>query len=718
MNQYEPFAKAKPVWGDDLQTEKNCQIGFVAKVSTKSDSIQIRIATAGYYSIFVNGEFVHYGPARAAKGYFRVDIAEIPVNIGDNWVAICAMNPCITSFGLIGQSAFLQAELVQDNDILAATGSDENDFTAYVLTERVKKVQRYSFQRPFAEGYILYHGYRNWMVGKPCDNAVHCKTVIEDTKTLLPRGLQSAVFPVAYMQNHLSSGTFVIDESKEFYKDRSLLFAGPNPSDQYLHGYAEDDLQWHLSDEAQSFSTVTMTPSNCPIPSELSVKAGEFQMIALQGERTGFISMEIVCKEAGSLYILFDEILDAQGDINTTRLRCCNVIRLDCKAGSYHFQSQDIYSLKYCKILATTGVFSVSDIKLIEVICPEPIVWDYHSENPKIEAVLQAAQQTFVQNSVDIFMDCPSRERAGWLCDSFFLGRSEFAFTGKNSVEQNFLENYSLPTGFFNIPAGMVPMCYPSDHTSRGYIPNWAMWLLIEVAEYCERTGHWEMAELYTTRTKELLEWFAQYENADGLLEKLPGWVFVEWSKANDFVQDVNYPTNMLYGYMLQKVGLLYNRNDWHEKGTAILETIRQNAFDGEFFIDNAVCDENNVPVNTTNRTETCQYYAFFTGTATPESHPELWCKLTEEFGAKRTEKGLHPEIHPSNAFIGNYLRMMLLVQYGYHRQMLNETVDYFYYMAEKTGTLWEHNKDSASCNHGFASYIAQLIRISEEAAQ
>ncbi|MBQ8724490.1 MAG: hypothetical protein IJY74_02310, partial [Oscillospiraceae bacterium] len=201
MNQYEPFAKAKPVWGDDLQTKKNCQIGFVATVSAKSNSIQIRIATAGYYSIFVNGEFVHYGPARAAKGYFRVDIAEIPVNIGNNWIAICAMNPCITSFGLIGQSAFLQAELVQDNDILAATGSDENDFTAYVLTERVKKIQRYSFQRPFAEGYILYPGYRNWMVGKPCDNAVLCKIVIEKTKTLLPRGLQSAVFPVAYMQN-------------------------------------------------------------------------------------------------------------------------------------------------------------------------------------------------------------------------------------------------------------------------------------------------------------------------------------------------------------------------------------------------------------------------------------------------------------------------------------------------------------------------------------
>lgn len=30
----------------------------------------------------------------------------------------------------------------------------------------------------------------------------------------------------------------------------------------------------------------------------------------------------------------------------------------------------------------------------------------------------------------------------------------------------------------------------------------------------------------------------------------------------------------------------------------------------------------------------------------------------------------------------------------------------FFLEMAEKTGTLWEHNKPTASCNHGFASHV------------
>ena len=29
-------------------------------------------------------------------------------------------------------------------------------------------------------------------------------------------------------------------------------------------------------------------------------------------------------------------------------------------------------------------------------------------------------------------MDCPSRERAGWLCDSYFTAKTEYVLTGTN----------------------------------------------------------------------------------------------------------------------------------------------------------------------------------------------------------------------------------------------------------------------------------------------
>ena len=104
--------------------------------------------------------------------------------------------------------------------------------------------------------------------------------------------------------------------------------------------------------------------------------------------------------------------------------------------------------------------------------------------------------------------------------------------------------------------------------------------------------------------------------------------------------------------------------------------------------------------------TEVCQYYAFFFGAATAETHPELLKILIEDFGPNRSETGAWPEIHPANAFIGNYLRLDILMQLGYYDTVRKNIEGYFLYMAERTGTLWENIGETASCIHGFASYV------------
>lgn len=76
---------------------------------------------------------------------------------------------------------------------------------------------------------------------------------------------------------------------------------------------------------------------------------------------------------------------------------------------------------------------------------------------------MEAAIETFRQNAVDLFFDCPSRERAGWLCDSFFTGRVEYLLTGKTAIETGFLENFLHEECYAALPEGMFPMCYPAD---------------------------------------------------------------------------------------------------------------------------------------------------------------------------------------------------------------------------------------------------------------
>jgi alpha-L-rhamnosidase len=326
-----------------------------------------------------------------------------------------------------------------------------------------------------------------------------------------------------------------------------------------------------------------------------------------------------------------------------------------------------------------------------------------------LNQIFEAARQTFRQNATDIFMDCPSRERAGWLCDSFFTSRVAFDLSGNTTIEKNLFENYLLPASFAHLPEGMLPMCYPADHYDGVFIPNWAMWFVIQLEEYQTRSGDRELVAALRPRLEALYEYFQKFTNEDGLLEKLESWVFVEWSKANSFVQDVSYPTNMLYAAALAAAGRMYNEPELIDQAEHIRTVIRRQSFDGEFFVDNAVRKDGQLLV-TRNRTEVCQYFSFFFDVATPQTYGELWNRLVHQFGPERTQTNAFPEIYSANAFVGNYLRSELLSRYDHPAQIKKELVDFYLYMAEQTGTLWENVGASASCNHGFASHVAHSL--------
>jgi len=209
---------------------------------------------------------------------------------------------------------------------------------------------------------------------------------------------------------------------------------------------------------------------------------------------------------------------------------------------------------------------------------------------------------------------------------------------------------------------------------------------------------------------RNLMSYFAGFENEDGLLEELESWKFIEWSEANNYVNGVNYPTNMLYAKALKAYGRMYDKT-CIAKADAIMEKVREQSYFDGFFHDHAVKKDGVLQIVKEHISETCQYYAFFTETATAETYPELWRCLLNEFGPDRVKKGLWKEIAPSNAFIGYYLRLELLAKANEKEKLLTNIEGFFSDMAEMTGTLWEHNRTVASCNHGFASHVITWLK-------
>ncbi len=703
------FENAIPVWVEGREKEMNLNLGFRGAFTASPDQdIKIRIAASSIYRLYINGEFVGSGPARAAHDYYRVD--EYSVNQwskkGENVVAIEVAGYNINTYYTLDQPSFLLAEAMVDEKVVLATGTVD-DFEVFQIKERVQKVERYSFQRPFTEYWRMKEGYDRWRTSMEVGIEKLELAGFPEVK-LLSRNVPMPTFEMKKPLNIHSKGTVTRITPQNYHKDRSISAIG-----EQFKGFVEEELEvYPVSQEIQEIATASQEIISATIASEdkWRLKENEYYIYDFGTNFSGFVGTRLNCIQPVRLLLYFDELL-IDDDVKTKQRQSdiCNHIIYELQPGQYDLETMESYTFKYLKVIVLEGECEIEKLYLREFSYPDNKISSFTSNNDKLNKIFDAAKQTFRQNSVDIFMDCPSRERAGWLCDSYFSAIMERSFTGYSTVSYNFLENYALPEKFDFLPEGMIPMCYPADHNDGVFIPNWSLWFILQVEDYARNGGDLALVAQLSSRIEKLLNYFSRFENDDGLLENLESWVFVEWSRASEFLQDINYPTNMLYSAALRSAASLYDNKEWLKKAEDIQTTILRQSYNGEFFVDNVVRVNGNLKI-TENTTEVCQYYAFFFNLATPISHPELWDRLVNEFGPNRDVNVVYPNVFQANAFMGNYMRMDILSRYNLQNQVIREVQDFFYTMAEQTGTLWENMQSHASCNHGFASYIGHVL--------
>ncbi len=708
-SEYTGFSRAVPVWQAGKTEEMNHTLIF--RTVTEKTSGVIKIACNCCYRLTVNGKFVASGPARAAHGFFRVDKIELDefLNKDRNVIALLVAGYAVNSFEYPDQKSFLCAELFSSTVTVAATGAEAQNgidlFEAAEYLPKVKKTQRYSFQRTFAEVYNYGEDYNAYETLPEYTLPTVQLQQVEAGK-LLPRGVYYPDYQVDLAKAIILAGNVGVSEKESYYTDRSIVNITP-----IFKGFKADELEFFSTTEYGKLDFYPKASGEVPT-SEVTLVKDSYAVFDMGTELTGFCEFEVNCSEDTLIYAAFDEIL-TNGDVNPYRMKSCNIAVWKLKAGTYSLFTLEPYSYRYIKFVCMGAGAAIKRVSLrrFEFNRSEITAQMPNLPDDELVQIYNAAIATFCQNTLDIYMDCPSRERAGWLCDSFFTSRVEYALTGRTVVEKNFIENFILPDKFGYIPEGMLPMCYPSDHTDTVYIPNWAMWFVIELQEYLCRSNDRTLVDACKTRVYDLLAFLRKFENSDGLLSKLESWVFIEWSESNKLTQDISYPSNMLYCKFKKTIAELYGDRELEEEAEKLAEVIRNYSFMGDFFCDNSVYNEVGEPELSGECTESCQYYAFFTEVATPELYPELWDTLVNDFGPERKETKKWQRIHYANAFIGNYLRLELLYKNGLYEKVADNIRGYFKKMADETGTLWENDTSHASCNHGFASHVIYWLQ-------
>lgn len=696
------FTKAVPIFLKGKNKEINFQAGFQCVFQGDAEEeYLLRLAGSTLYRVYLNGEVMHYGPARGPHGYVRCDAVPLFPKAGRNILSIEVAGYNCPSFYTMDIPSFLQAELYVNGSSIAYTG---RDFKAIRLDGvREQKTLRYSYQRAFTEIWHCEHADWNW---KTTEISGEAAEEVHIEREYLDRGFELP-------QMELYRNVCLIQSGKVRWKGP---FTGPQKRftvrSENVTAFSEDELACDIMSEVH----FDYLPDEGRKDGRKGWLLGErdYAVYRLGRIAAGFIRARLRVKEAATVYLVFAEKLtDGKIECGLNKDDSLNIIKYTLKPDSEPVQTEsfECYSTRYIGIICTSGCVEVEAVDMREYAYPVQPVKNPLPERPLLTGILEAACQSFRQNTIDAFMDCPGRERGGFLCDSYFTAMASMLFTGTVTCEEKFLDNFRLAKEFPYLPSGMLPCNYPGENPGKEGIPQWVLWFLLQLEQYGIRGGDVQPFRALVTK---ILDFIKKYENADGLLERLPYWNFVEWSKANEWVNDVNYPTNMLYARALLGAAHMYEQPELAAKAEKLRETIREQSYDGRYFRDHAVRDEDGVLRVQSDRSAICQHEAAFFEIIDIEApeYTELRRLIVEDCGFAEDDRCgcIQEGIVPLGAFIGYAIRGLLLTKMGLYEQNLCEIERLYGRMAEATGTLWEHTNSDNSLNHGFGSYVACVI--------
>lgn len=681
------------------------------------DRAVIRLTARNIYRLYINGEMTMHGPARTAHGYCRMDEVDITDRLTDgvNHIAVEVVaygrdwagynhysNDCTLEDGL-----FI-AEVEADGKILTATGRDQ--WLVCPISARAPLCERISHSRECIEIYTPDDGFYLWKLGY---GEFSPAALSESEPVYLPHEALMPTLEEYFFEEVTGFGATLIDGSKEiepfFYERNNPVFdslperptldcrrTAENPDGIVRADFDGEGLTLIPEDTADFF---------------VAWDGGE--------SRVGFIRISVTCERAGIIDIVRSEIMDVDG---TFPYYFNNVTRLHVPAGLTEFTTMEPALARYMEVhFRGVGQVTVHSLSILEDSYPDEKRVSFLCSDDNINRLYKAAKKTLLLNTLDIFMDCPERERGGWLCDSLWTGRAASLMLSDNRVEREYLENFLLTPadGMFH---GFFPEVYPAlkpSYKDMTGITTWTFWLMAEVCEFIRRTGDITFRDQHKPRIAAFVEGSRDFVGESGLLENLP-WLFIDWSLSNerDYNQPISTAANALYAYVMERLGETFGEPDWAAEGRRIKDLLRSAVVGGGSmatmqYIPDSLTFEKEAFRSRGKYSEAAMYTSLWCGLFTPAEAPLLYRAVRDQMGpAPRYAK--NPTVGDSQLFIGLCIRLDLLARMGAYDKLYEDLLAITTpQLREGPGTIWENTAiDTSSRCHGFTSHFGvHLLR-------
>ena len=239
----------------------------------------------------------------------------------------------------------------------------------------------------------------------------------------------------------------------------------------------------------------------------------------------------------------------------------------------------------------SNAVIQVQNVQARTLGYPIVAEGSFRCPDEDLNRIYHAAIETMENSVCDVYMDCPGRERAAWLNDSYWTAIGLHTVSGDREFDRRFLRQFLVSQSVMPFE-GLVAPFYPSDgHLWGGgghlrAIAGHGLFWLLQVERHLRLFGDADLMAEWLPGVTRAFDAFARYRSPEGFLEGMPWDNFFDWSDyQNGGILTAN---SFLYALTLTRLGELYGDAAWREQGAATARSIDETAWsaDRELYAD------------------------------------------------------------------------------------------------------------------------------------
>ncbi|HZS15499.1 MAG TPA: alpha-L-rhamnosidase C-terminal domain-containing protein [Candidatus Dormibacteraeota bacterium] len=196
-----------------------------------------------------------------------------------------------------------------------------------------------------------------------------------------------------------------------------------------------------------------------------------------------------------------------------------------CRPGRDVVEPLEVAGMRYLTVTAEAPL-RVLDVALRERRYPLDATGAFGSDDPVLDAIWRTCRRTLEVCATDAFLDCPAREQRAWLGDAYVHGLLTYATAADTRLARHVLRLAATSRRV----DGTLGMIAAGDLSAGGItIPDYSLHFVRAVARAFEHTADLDLVEEMLPAMAGILDWFWSLTR-DGVLDALPGWVFVDWA--------------------------------------------------------------------------------------------------------------------------------------------------------------------------------------------